>query len=137
MRKFRHHAYFAKPKQLQTFRFPFVCFVCRKSFKYPANLAERRCPQCRGGMVMLSRKFSAPKAKDRDQWKKIQLLVEHGFRFYPVYKPVAGGWQAVRYPQLLNEVAEFVRDFAAQVPKQFAPHTLLTDARQDPSTSQS
>ena len=58
---------------------------------------------------MLSRKFSAPRSSDLAQWKKVQFLVEQGFRFYSVYEPlVTGGMQRVRYPATLSEAREFV-----------------------------
>jgi len=118
MGKFRSHQYFAKSKDIQAFRFPFVCLACRKSFKYPVKTSERRCPQCGGGMVMLSRKFSAPRSKDMSQWEKIRFLVEHGFRFYPVYEPSCGGMLSVRYPATLSEAKTFVQRFSAQKVKQ-------------------
>ncbi|WP_152446891.1 hypothetical protein [Janthinobacterium sp. HH01] len=37
-----------------------------ESFKYPRTLEERVCPRCRGGMVMLSRKFAAPRSMGKD-----------------------------------------------------------------------
>ena len=58
---------------------------------------------------MLSRKFSAPAAKDKQQWQKVQYLVEHGFKFYPVYEATpSGGQQRVKYPETLHEAKEFV-----------------------------
>jgi hypothetical protein len=115
MANFKHHKYFPKTKAVQQFRFPFVCFMCRKSFKYPVSLTTRNCPQCRGPMQMLSRKFAAPKSKDLAQWQKVKYLVECGFRFYPVYRSVEGGGQlAVRYPATLQEAAPFVQEFKAQ-----------------------
>jgi len=109
MNKFRHHTCFPQGKDVQAFRFPFVCFHCRKSFKLPVSRAARVCPQCRGTMEMLSRKFSAPRAADIAQWKKVQFLVENGFRFYPVLQPLAAGVsQRVRYPSTLAEAKEFV-----------------------------
>ena len=60
-------------------------------------------------MTMLSRKFSAPASRDKQQWQKVQYLVEHGFRFYPVYEPLpSGGQQRVKYPETLQEAKEFV-----------------------------
>jgi len=116
MQKFRNHKHFPKAKAEQAFRFPFVCFGCRKSFKLPVSKAPRICPQCRQPMEMLSRKFSAPRAADLMQWRKVQYLVEHGFRFYSVYQPlVTGGMQRVRYPATLAEAREFVDLYRDQV----------------------
>lgn len=66
-------------------------------------------------MEMLSRKFSAPKSADIAQWKKVQFLVEHGFRFYSVYRDVeSGGKQSVRYPTTLAAAKDFVVVFREQ-----------------------
>lgn len=116
MGHFKHHTYFPKAKAQQRFRFPFVCFSCRKSYKLPTSDKPRLCPQCRKPMEMLSRKFSAPKSKDILQWKKVQFLVEHGFRFYSVYVVTElGGKRAVKYPATLDEAKAFVQTFKSQV----------------------
>lgn len=61
---------------------------------------------------MLSRKFSAPKTNDQQQWLKVQYLVENGFRFYSVYEPTpSGGRQRVKYPETLQEAVDFVIRF--------------------------
>ncbi len=74
---------------------PFACFECRKVFKQtcrwelPAHLQlkpgeERicKCPQCGKPMADMGRDFKAPKNKDLKQWKKVQILYEHGFTFH-------------------------------------------------------
>lgn len=109
---FKHHSYFPKAKAVQTYRFPYVCFACRKSFKYPAQGFVRYCPQCRAPMEMLSRKFSAPKQKDRAQWQKVEYLVKHGFRFHAVFEPAeGGGHRRVPYPKTLEEAKVFVQKY--------------------------
>ena len=109
MAKSKHHAHFPKPGAEQAHRFPFVCFACRKSLKYPAQPEPRVCPQCRGPMERLGRKFSAPKSKDLMQWRKVQYLVAHGFRFHTAYVPVAPGVsRSVDYPKTLQEAKAFV-----------------------------
>ena len=66
-------------------------------------------------MERLSRKFSAPRSADVAQWKKVQFLVEHGFRFYSVYEATAsGGKQSVRYLSTLEEAKDFVVEFREQ-----------------------
>ena len=115
MSKFRHHSAFQKAKQVQAFRFPHVCFNCRKSFKFPVQVAARLCPQCRQPMVRLSRKFSAPKASDLHQWEKVRYLVERGFLFYPVQEMIApNASRRVSYPQTLAEAKVFVEKFRSQ-----------------------
>ena len=115
MSKFKHHSAFPKLKHVQGFRFPHVCFNCRKSFKFPIQLTVRLCPQCQGAMTRLSRKFSAPKSSDREQWKKVQYLVEHGFLFYPVQEVIGpNAFQRVSYPKTLNEAKLFVERYKSQ-----------------------
>ena len=125
MAKFKHHKCFPKAKAEQCFRFPFVFFTCRKSFKLPASASSRICPQCRKPMEMLSRKFAAPKSKDVAQWQKVRFLVEHGFRFYSVYEQTEdGGKRVVRYPVTLEEARLFVQTYGSQYQTQKAPHSM-------------
>ena len=117
MAKFKQHSHRPKADTPQSYRFPFVCFRCRKSFKYPAQPEQRVCPQCRGPMERLSRKFSAPKSSDVMQWRKVQYLVEHGFRFHTAYVQVAPGVaRSVDYPRTLQEAKEFVAFIRAASP---------------------
>ncbi len=112
MSKFRHHSAFPKAKHVQAFRFPHVCFSCRKSFKFPARAATRVCPQCKGPMVRLSRKFSAPKSSDIDQWQKVHYLVENGFLFYPIQEMIAPNASIrAEYPRTLSEAKLFIEKF--------------------------
>lgn len=109
MARFKQHAHRPKADSPPACRFPFVCIHCRKSFKYPAQPERRICPQCRGPMERLSRKFSAPKSSDRMQWRKVQYLVEHGFRFHTAFVQVAPGVaRSVDYPRTLREARDFV-----------------------------
>lgn len=109
MAKLRHHAHLPKPCAGQAYRFLFVCFACRKSFKYPARPEQRVCPQCRGPMEGLGRKFSAAKSGGVMQWSKVQYLVEHGCRFHTAYVPLAPGvMRWVDYPQTLQQAKAFV-----------------------------
>jgi hypothetical protein len=97
--------------------------------KYPASHAERRCAQCRGPMVMLSRKFSAPNSKDLAQWAKVKFLIEHGFRFYSVYEPhESGGMVRVAYPKTLREAEGFVVRYQAEAKRQMPNHAFNPDA---------
>lgn len=109
MAKFQHHSRFPNASAAQQYRFPHVCCACRKAFKYPANASGRICPQCKQPLERLSRKFHAPRSKDIAQWKKIELLLRHGFRFHPVYRQVTGSIKvAVAYPATLEEAKSFV-----------------------------
>lgn len=118
MAKFKHHSAFAKVKQVQGFRFPHVCFGCRKSFKFPVQIAVRLCSHCREPMTRLCRKFSAPKSNDKQQWEKVRFLVENGFLFYPVREMLEPGvFMRATYPKTLSEAKAFVEKFKSQTPQ--------------------
>lgn len=92
----------------RTTLYPFACFGCRKAFKRVFDETEpdtKPCPECGGAAIRLSRKFKPPAMKDAAQWKKVQYLVENGYRFETVYDETGA---AVRYPKTLQEAHEFV-----------------------------
>lgn len=81
-----------------------ACFTCRKTFKRSYANSEPKCPDCEGQAHFMGRSFKSPKRSDSEQWKKIEKLYEHGFRFwsyrsYPDAEPL---------PAKLSEVDEFV-----------------------------
>ena len=94
--------------------FPSVCFTCRKSFKRPPTKNAIVCPQCRGGLIQLSRKFSTPKSRDIEQWRKVEALVQAGFYFQSLYEMDANGKRnnRVMYPVRLREVQAFVARYS-------------------------
>jgi hypothetical protein len=66
-------------------------------------------------MVMLNRKFSAPKKRDKEQWAKVRQLVEQGFYFFSVYEVgESGERRPVPYPARLSQVPSFVARFREQ-----------------------
>ena len=100
-----------------TYKEPFACFDCRKSFKQTSRweLPEDQrpekgqprivlCPQCAKPMADMGLDFKAPKKSDEEQWKKVELLYNAGFRFDscgccgPGYRPAE-----------LKEVESFIR----------------------------
>ncbi len=114
-RMYKNHASFPKAKHTQRYLFPHACFACRKVFRKPFIAQGRICPQCAGALVTLGRKFHAPKSTNSAQWRKVQLLVEHGFFFDSVYRATeSGGNVAVPYPRTLAEVPAFVAEFKSQ-----------------------
>ncbi|MEL6553079.1 MAG: hypothetical protein AAFQ63_06375 [Cyanobacteria bacterium J06621_11] len=121
MGKFQNHKQFPKQKNRRDYLFPFVCLTCRKSFKKPQAPSLRTCPQCRGELIALSRKFLPPKADNVKQWEKIAYLVEHGFLFQGIYGPhESGGLLRMKYPETLKEAKQFVEDYRTQaVPKDY------------------
>ncbi|WP_457281722.1 hypothetical protein [Polaromonas sp. P5_D5] len=110
MGSFKHHSYFVKEKHVQGVLFPHACLDCRKTFKKPRSVTARLCPECGGQLVVLSRKFSAPKSRDTRQWEKVRFLVINGFLFQPVRE----GNETVRYPKTLDEAREFVAKYRKQ-----------------------
>jgi len=113
--KFKHHSYFPKEKNVQSYLFPNLCFVCRKSFKKPVSDEPRLCSDCGGVLFEVSRKFTAPKKTDKAQWEKVEYLVERGFRFQSIYEQREdGGFYKVSYPETLKEAREFVVKYQEQ-----------------------
>ena len=82
MGRFRHHKCFPNPRLRDAYLLPHVCLHCRKSFKKPRNNEPRKCPQCSGELIPLSRKFSAPAASNSRGWELVEFLIAHGARFY-------------------------------------------------------
>jgi hypothetical protein len=118
-------------KHLQRYLFPHACFGCRKVFRKPYSETGRVCPVCATPMTVLGRKFHTPKSADRAQWKKVQVLVEHGFTFDSVYRATeSGGKVAVPYPTTLAEVPAFVAEFQGQAVarRQVRPGSRASDA---------
>jgi predicted amidophosphoribosyltransferase len=112
MAGFKHHKYFPKERHARSFLFPHVCLACRKSFKKPASPSPRPCPECAQPLVQLSRKFKAPRVRDIDQWKKVALLIEHGFLFYSHYERRGPMAYRVEYPRTLAQAHDFIARFA-------------------------
>ena len=55
--------------------------------------SEVKCPQCKQLMKAMGHDFKTPKQNDLKQWKKVEILFEHGFKFgscgcgVPGYRP--------------------------------------------------
>ena len=72
-------------------------------------------------MALLSRKFSAPKTTDIEQWKKVQFLVSRGFIFQSVHETREDGKTInVQYPATLHEAKEFVVKYQAHAVQRVA-----------------
>lgn len=102
----------------------YACFRCRKTYKRrllgdysrpPLKGEEREalCPQCREPMKDLGPDFKSPTQDDLKQWRKVELLFEHGITFHS-----CGCCGPGARPGKLNEVEEFLiqrkRDAAEQ-----------------------
>jgi hypothetical protein len=73
----------ALSKSRAVYRIAHACFDCRKSFKISyRESGEAPCPDCGGIAYSMGRSFKAPAATDREQWRKVQALFAHGFRFF-------------------------------------------------------
>jgi ribosomal protein L37AE/L43A len=82
-----------------------ACFLCRKSFKLErSDTRVRACPDCGGQAYEMGRSFKAPARSDIKQWKKVQVLFAHGFRFFS-YRT----YECAPLPDRLSEVDEFIR----------------------------
>lgn len=82
-----------------------ACFSCRKSFKVrPRTNAVTVCPQCGNEVHCTGRSFRVPAMGNTEQWRKVQSLYAHGFRFfsYRSYPDVP------HLPELFTDVASFV-----------------------------
>lgn len=92
--------------QSPPYLYPFVCFVCRRSFKRRAeDRDEMACPVCGNTTIRLSRKFKPPRRADVRQWAKVEALVRLGFRFDTIYDNAG---VAVRYPATERGIPAFV-----------------------------
>ncbi|HRD27541.1 MAG TPA: hypothetical protein PLO65_04485 [Caulobacter sp.] len=95
----------ARIGQWTPYALPYACLQCRKSFKRrvsrEAGTATETgiCPECGAETVRLSRQFKPPKSTDFAQWRKVEALVQAGFRFERLGEP---------YPETLAEVPAFV-----------------------------
>jgi len=77
---------------------------------HPPKEGEPRvapCPQCGEVMINLGKDFKAPKQGDVEQWKKVQLLYQHGYTFHSC----GCGGPGPR-PEKLREVEAFVQEQA-------------------------
>jgi hypothetical protein len=83
-----------------------ACFDCRKSFKVaPRSGGTAVCPNCGAQLHEMGRSFKAPPAKDKEQWAKVRMLYDAGFRFFS-YRSV----DAPPLPGRLSDVESFIRD---------------------------
>src|ERR671931_2492524 len=97
-----------------TYKNHFACFRCRKTFKRrpefewstPPNKGEPvtfLCPQCGVEMADMGRDFKAPKQINVKQWKKVEILYQHGFTYHS-----CGCCGPGLRPKELHEVEDFL-----------------------------
>jgi hypothetical protein len=91
----------------------FACLNCRTSNKrhfdgYPCDYPKTMlCPVCKGESFNLGRNFKPPRKNDLSQWKKVELLVAHGFLFQKI-RLDKDSYDSVPYPKTLAEAKVFV-----------------------------
>jgi predicted RNA-binding Zn-ribbon protein involved in translation (DUF1610 family) len=109
---FRNHKSFIKTNEHVSSTFPNVCLNCHLSFKKLHQENNHLCPNCGNPMIELSPKFKAPKKYDNDQWEKIKILIDYGFRFYTCYEIIEPNvYKSVDYPSTKKEAIEFVKKY--------------------------
>jgi DNA-directed RNA polymerase subunit RPC12/RpoP len=83
---------------------PHACFDCRKSWKI-SEKSSARCPECAGELKCMGRAFKAPKKADDEQWEKVRVLWNAGFRFVNHTR-----WRdSEPYPGRLRDVTDFIK----------------------------
>src|SRR5262245_27255992 len=105
------------------YQIQFACFECRKAFKRPIPVYEKRgsawvsrgisgrepakpwkipdyhCPDGKRTLTLMGKAFRAPRRADLSQWHKAEILARNGFTF----------WSSVgRYPDTVSEARRFV-----------------------------
>ncbi len=73
--------------------------------KQPETGSEVKCPQSGQLMKAMGHDFKPPKQNDLKQWKKVEILFEHGLKF------CSGGCAGLGYrPTTLQEVDSFLAE---------------------------
>ena len=97
----------------------YACFTCRKSFKKELHQDRKTvCPECGDTLYAIGRSFKAPKKNDVEQWRKVQALYAHGFRFFS-YRSYP---DAPKLPERFREVETFVAENPTHPFKVAAPN---------------
>ena len=94
-----------------------ACFTCRKSFKLAPREAIAICGACGDELHEMGRSFKAPRAKDTEQWEKVQALCAAGFRFFS-YR----SFSCAPLPSKLSEVEAFIREHPLHPMRVAAPN---------------
>lgn len=114
----------ARDNEHNVYKEKWACFGCRKCFKQRSwiellhskriKLGEERivlCPQCREPMKNMGWDFKVPKQRDIEQWQKVELLIQHGYRFSSICCDESHQGPGPR-PARLRDVALFLEQEA-------------------------
>jgi len=87
-------------------RVSYACFDCRVAFKKDDFQCGEvtPCPNCGGDMHQMGWSFKAPRRRDANQWKKVQILFAEGFRFFG-----EGHSDSEPLPEALRDVPAFLQ----------------------------
>jgi hypothetical protein len=102
------------------YRDHFACFACRKAFKYwqweacDETTFRRKqrlqhvpreiiCPDCSKPMIDMGLDFKAPRKKDVEAWKILDLIAQNGFTFHG-----CGCYVGFKPPRALREVPDWI-----------------------------
>lgn len=58
-----------------------LCLPCRRVWRKRHGLVVPRCPGCRRLLIKVGVDFKPPRRSDRNQWRKVVLLISQGQRF--------------------------------------------------------
>lgn len=88
----------------------YACLDCRVSFKKPrtdlsreAETAVFPCPNCGSPLQYMGRSFKAPRRTAVVQWRKLALLIQHGYRF-------ESQWATNPLPKSMRELNELLNN---------------------------
>ena len=97
---------FSGPYKLQ-----WACFGRRKMFRQArgeADLDALKCPECKAPMHAMGLDFKPPRQADQKQWRKVEVLFEHGYKYFS-----CGCGGPGDRPKYLRDVPEFLRRHGA------------------------
>lgn len=117
----RNVSYMGRDNEHKIYKAKWACFRCRKCFKqrswHDLSQSEQtsfrgrivHCPQCRNAMVNMGWDFKVPRQSNLEQWRKVELLAQHGYLYHaPEHAMDLQAGPGPR-PARLREVVEFLK----------------------------
>ena len=67
-------------------------------------------------MLLFPHRFRPPKKTDDRKWETVRFLIDNGFYYQHIYKPVEAGApkEYAAYPDNLRDAKEFVEKYKSQ-----------------------